>query len=142
MVIPQVVLDTNILVSGLRSNSGAAYRLLQLVGTQKFDINLSVPLMLEYEDVLYRESLQLPVSRRAIDATLDYHSAVANHHTIYFLWRPFLHDPKDDMVLELAVAANCTYIVTYNQRDFRGIEQFGIKAVTALEFLQIIGERR
>lgn len=142
MVIPQVVLDTNILVSGLRSNHGAAYRLLRLVGTERFAINLSVPLMLEYEDVLYRDSLQLPVSRRAIDALLDYYSAVANHHVIYFLWRPFLRDPKDDMVLELAVKANCDYIVTYNQRDFRGIQQFNIQAVTAVQFLQIIGEKR
>lgn len=139
MVIPQIVLDTNILVSTLRSNRGAAYRLLQLVGTQQFEINLSVPLMFEYEDVLYRDSLQLPVSRRAIDALLDYHSSVANHHTIYFLWRPYLRDPKDDMVLELAVKANCDYIITCNQRDFRGVEQFNIKAVTALEFLKIIG---
>jgi predicted nucleic acid-binding protein len=131
MVIPQIVLDTNILVSALRSNRGVAYRLLQLVGTQQFEINLSVPLMFEYEDVLYRDSLQLPVSRRAIDALLDYHSSVANHHTIYFLWRPYLR--------ELAVKANCDYIVTYNQRDFRGVEQFDVKAVTALEFLKIMG---
>jgi predicted nucleic acid-binding protein len=55
MQIPQVVLDTNILVSGLRSRRGSAFRILTLVGTGCFDIHLSVPLVLEYREVLLRE---------------------------------------------------------------------------------------
>ncbi len=43
------------------------------------------------------------------------------------------------MVLELAVNAGCKYIVTYNKRDFRGTETFGIEIVTAKEFLEKIG---
>ena len=61
---------------------------------------------------------------------------------IFFLWRPFLKDPKDDMVLELAVEAEVEYIVTHNLKDFNGVEHFGIKAITPKEFLQIIGEIR
>ena len=64
---------------------------------------------------------------------------MANLHEIYFLWRPYLPDPQDDMVLELAVNAGCKYIVTYNKRDFRGAETFGIEVVTAKEFLEKIG---
>lgn len=64
---------------------------------------------------------------------------MANLHEIYFLWRPYLPDPQDDMVLELAVNAGCKYIVTYNKRDFRGTETFGIEVVTAKEFLEKIG---
>jgi predicted nucleic acid-binding protein len=52
------------------------------------------------------------------------------------LWRPVLNDPKDDMILDLAVRANCQYIVTYNTRDFTGVNQFGIQALTAQEFLK------
>ena len=48
--------------------------------------------------------------------------------------------PKDDMVLELAVSARCGIIVTYNKDDFDGAEQFGIRVMTAQEFLQEIGE--
>ena len=59
---------------------------------------------------------------------------------IFFLWRPFLRDPRDDMVLELAVEAECDAILTYNQRDFAGVEQFGLRANTPKEFLQEIGE--
>jgi predicted nucleic acid-binding protein len=61
-------------------------------------------------------------------------------YEIYFLWRPFLRDPKDDFLLELAVESQSEYIVTYNIRDFEGAEQFGIKAINPKEFLQIIGE--
>lgn len=52
----------------------------------------------------------------------------------------FENDPKDEMVLELAVAAGCDTIVTYNKRDFRGVEKFGIRLLTAQEFLQELGE--
>jgi predicted nucleic acid-binding protein len=54
--------------------------------------------------------------------------------------RPFLRDAKDDMVLELAVAAGSDVIVTYNKDDFCGVEQFGIRVMTAQEFLLEIGE--
>jgi predicted nucleic acid-binding protein len=73
--------------------------------------------------------------QQAVEAVIDYHCATARHHEIFFLWRPFLPDPKDDMVLELAVAAGCTRIVTFNKRDFRGVEQFGISTRTPAEFL-------
>ena len=49
-----------------------------------------------------------------------------------------LKDAEDDMVLELAVAANCADIVTFNLRDFAGAEQFGIRIVTPQQFLKLI----
>ena len=139
MVAPEVVLDTNVLVAGLRSRRGASARLLALVGTGRFNINLSVPLVLEYEAVLLRPELRIPVSPGAIAAVLDYHCAVGRHHEIFFLWRPYLKDPGDDMLLELAVKAGCQYIVTHNERDFAGCERFGVKAVTPGAFLRDIG---
>jgi len=139
MSLPQIVIDTNVLVSGLRSKRGYAFQLLQLVGAGWFEINLSVPLVLEYEEILYRELPNLLVSQQAVDSIIDYHCAVANHHRIFFLWRPILRDPDDEMVLELAVKAGCDYIVTYNKRDFRGVERFNLRVVEPKEFLQIIG---
>jgi len=50
-------------------------------------------------------------------------------------------DPQDDHVLELAVESSAKFIVTYNRRDFMGVEKFGIKAVTPNEFLEEIGEK-
>ena len=135
----QIVLDTNVLVSGLRSTRGASYRLLSLVGSGNFEVNLSVPLVVEYEEVLMRERGELGLTRSDVGDFLDYICQTSNLHEVYFLWRPYLRDPKDEMILELAVAAGCRRIVTYNKRDFQGVEAFGIEAVTAREFLQSIG---
>jgi putative PIN family toxin of toxin-antitoxin system len=139
MPIPQVVLDTNVVVSGLRSRRGGAFQLLRRVGTGVFDIHLSVPLVLEYREVLPRELTQLGVTAADIDDLIAYHCSVAKRHKIFFLWRPFLPDPKDDMVLELAVKAGCDAVITFNRRDFIGIEQFGLKVATPAEFLRSIG---
>lgn len=136
----KVVLDTNILVAGLRSRLGASFKLLSLVGTGKFEINLSVPLVLEYEEVLMRQRQELGLTRSDVEDFLNYLCSVANLHEIYFLWRPYLKDPKDEMVLELAVKAECEYIVTHNERDFRDVERFRTKTVTAREFLETIKE--
>jgi putative PIN family toxin of toxin-antitoxin system len=128
-------MDTNVLVAGLRSRQGSAFRLLSLVGTGQFDIHLSVPLVFEYEDVLLRELPHLQVTQEVVEALIDFHCAVAMHHPIFFLWRPFLRDPKDDMVLELAVKAGCEFIITYNARDFAGVEQFGLRTIDPGAFL-------
>jgi len=139
MPIPQIVIDTNVVVAGLRSRNGSAFRLLGLVDSEQFKINLSVPLVLEYEEVLLRELPNLAINASDVQDFLDFHCAVAIHHQIFFLWRPFLPDPKDDMVLELAVKAGCDSVVTYNIRDFAGIERFGVSAVTPASFLESIG---
>ena len=136
---PRVVLDTNVLVAGLRSRQGASYRLLTEVGRGKFEIALSVPLVFEYEDALLRHAAVTGLSRRDVDAVLDYFCSVAHLQTIFFLWRPLLPDPKDDLVLELAVAAGCRTVVTYNVRDFRGGESLGVSAQRPGPFLKDIG---
>jgi len=127
------------MVAGLRSRRGRAFRLLTLVGTGQFDIHLSVPLVLEYEEVLLRELPHLQVSRTVVEDVLDFHCTVATRHRIFFLWRPYLPDPSDDMLLELAVTARCDFIVTYNTRDFISIERFAIRAIEPGEFLRYIG---
>jgi putative PIN family toxin of toxin-antitoxin system len=139
MPIPQVILDTNVLVSGLRSRRGCAFQILSLVGTGKFDIHLSIPLVLEYQEVLHRELSNLYITAEDIESIIAFHCSVATRHQIFFLWRPYLPDPKDDMVLELAVKARCDSVVTYNIRDFVGIERFGLKAISPADFLRTIG---
>ena len=140
MSTPQIVIDTNVFVAALRSRRGASYKLLTLIDSGKFVATVSVPLVLEYKDAAKRLIDQIALTARDIDYILDYICVVARHHAVFYLWRPFLKDPKDDMVLELAVSARCDFIVTDNQRDFEGVEQFGISVITLKEFLQKIGE--
>jgi putative PIN family toxin of toxin-antitoxin system len=140
MKTPDIVLDTNVIISAQRSQRGAAAKLMSLVGTGRFEIHLSVSLALEYENVLRRQSNVLRLTREDVSDLIDALCTLSHHHKIYFLWRPQLRDAGDELVLELAVAAKCNYIVTYNRKDFAGAEKFGLKVVTPKEFLQEIGE--
>ncbi|MCB1225733.1 MAG: hypothetical protein KDK99_07995 [Verrucomicrobiales bacterium] len=63
---------------------------------------------------------------------------VAHRQQIYFLWRPILPDPKDDMVLEVAVASGATHIVTFNVKDLRLASQFGIAVMLPAAFNRLL----
>ena len=136
----QIVLDTNVLLSALRSKLGTAFRLLSLIGDKRFRLNLSVALILEYEDVLKRPEMNLSLTPQEIDDVIDFLCANSNLREIFYLWRPTLRDPKDDFVLELAVESNCDFIVTYNLKDFSEAAKFNVKAITPYQFLREIGE--
>ncbi|NUN65985.1 PIN domain-containing protein [Pseudanabaena biceps] len=128
------------LLLDLRSRRGCAFQLLNLIGTECFDIHLSVPLVMEYRDVLSREGQISYLSLDDVDDLVDFYCQVGVKHEIFFLWRPFLLDPKDDLVLELAVKAEGASIITYNTHDFHGVEQFGIQLFKPLDFLRLIGK--
>jgi putative PIN family toxin of toxin-antitoxin system len=140
MIVYQIVIDTNVFVTALRSQYGASYKLMSLIKSEKFQVNLSVPLVLEYEAVAKRMIGEISLNDREIDDILDFVISKANRWQIYYLWRPQLKDPGDDMLLELAVTANCEYIITYNLNDFKGAEKFGVMSISPKEFLQMIGE--
>ena len=74
----------------------------------------------------------------AVNNLLDYLCAVGKRQAIFYLWRPCLPDPRDEMVLELAVAAGCDAIVTHNRRHFRPAHQFGVRVLGPAQFLQEI----
>ena len=136
---PRIVIDTNVLVSAARSRRGASFRLLSLVGAQEFEVTISVPLVLEYEDALMRI---VPAILTASDVQdlLDYLCEVADKCRVFYLWRPVLSDPGDDHVLEAAVAGGCDAIVTFDRRHFAGAERFGVRVTGPKEFLFEIGE--
>lgn len=140
MKLPQVVLDTNVIIAAQRSRRGASVRLMTLVGTGRFEIHLSVPLVLEYEEVLHRQRVSLGLTPEDVTNLVDALCALAHHHQIYFLWRPYLRDTKDELILDLAVAAQCDCIITYNQKDFVGTDKFGIRVLDPKTFLEEIGE--
>lgn len=140
MGIPKIVIDTNVVIAALRSKKGASFKLLSLVGTKRFKTHDSVALVLEYEDVIQRYRVELGLSQDDVSDLGDSLCALAKHQKIYFLWRPSLPDANDELILELAVSAQCDYIVTHNLSDFKGVEKFGVKAVTPGAFLRIIGE--
>ena len=135
----KIVLDTNILVSALRSRLGASHRLLLSVGDNRLQIQLSVSLLLEYEAAIKNPNCGIKLSSTEKDDILDYLCSEARHCKVHYLWRPCLKDPGDDMVLEVAVASEASGIVTFNRRDFKGIEAWGLKIYSPKEILKILG---
>jgi uncharacterized protein len=120
MDVPRFVLDSNVLVSAFTSGKGACRELLRAVLRGQCVAAISVPLFLEYEDVLARAqvrrrcALSLEEQEQLFDAFLARTELVE----VYYRWRPNLRDESDNHVLELAIAAGGIPIVTFNRRDF------------------------
>jgi putative PIN family toxin of toxin-antitoxin system len=134
----RVVLDTCILFSALRSCAGASFRIISALPARKFTPIVSTPLFFEYEEVLCRPRQFAHLSRRDVDDFLDYFASVSEFQRINFLWRPFLPDPDDDLVLEVAVAGRVDAIVTYNQKDFVGSDRLGVRTIRPQDFIKEI----
>lgn len=135
----RVVFDTNVLVAAARSRQGASYQLISSLPSSKFKLIISSPLYFEYLDVLMRPDLRPQgLSDVEIVDVVNEIISSAYYHDIYFLWRPWLKDRKDDMLSELATASQADYVVTFNLKDFKDIESFGTKAVLPSDFLKLM----
>jgi len=132
------VIDTNVLVSALRSSTGASHEILLAADRGEFEVALSVPLLAEYEDVCHRPNSGIPIPAWAVDDLINRIAQISRQQTIHYLWRGILPDPKDDMVLEVAVAAGVSHIITLNHRHLKQASEFGIAIVTPSEFLTIL----
>ncbi|MDI3514098.1 MAG: putative toxin-antitoxin system toxin component, PIN family [Gammaproteobacteria bacterium] len=136
---PKVVVDTNVLVAALRSRRGASFSLLSLLRARRYELCVTVPLVMEYADVLGRPGM-VPVSQTQVDAIIDMICREAHQQTVHYLWRPQLRDPKDEMVLEAAVNASAAYLVTHNLADFSAVRFRGLEVVTPARLLALLGE--
>ncbi len=134
-----IVLDTNVLVAATLSPFGASFQILTLVPQRRFELLLSVPLMLEYEEVLKRDDMRAKshLTLEEIDVLLDMLAAVGTPQTPFFQWRPQLPDPDDEMVLELAANGRADAIVTVNIRHFLPAAwTFGVEVLRPGAFLR------
>ena len=137
-----MVLDSNVLVAGFRSRRGASFEVLRLLEQGRFEVAVSVPLVLEYEATLLYHATELALPPRMATQLVDYLCAIGHRQDVYYLWRPTLADPRDEFVLELAVASRAEAIVTHNVRDFGGADRFGIRVLTPRAFVQRLGDQQ
>ena len=129
----RVVLDTDVLVAGLRSPAGASAEVLRLAQAGRVRLVASVALVLEYEEQL----CAIGRSRSQVLAVLTDIAAIADEVQSHFNWRPQLHDPDDELVLEAAINGRARYLVSFNRRDFGDApERFGVKLCTPGDFLR------
>ena len=135
------VLDTNVVVAGLRSPRGVSAVLIDRALSRAFTPLLSVALTLEYEaaccDPIQRIASGLSMAE--VGTVISALCAVAEPVKTRFLWRPQLRDPADEMVLEAAINGNADALVTFNQRDFSDAPgRFGIAMLSPQEALRRI----
>lgn len=94
---------------------------------------------MEYEAVLSARLPELDLTKEQLNGFLGHFVSLSERIKVFYLWRPGLRDPGDDMVLETAVAARADFIVTHNIKDFNGTERFGVRVVTPGWFVQNSG---
>ena len=136
----QIVIDTNVFVAAFRSRRGAANLLLDRLSDERWRINVSNALLLEYEDVLKRTGMDPFVSSSEVDKFINAICSVSTFHEIFFLWRSSSHDSDDSFLLELAVKCQADFIVTFNTKDLSAANEFGVKLVSPREFLEFVGD--
>ena len=139
----RVVLDTNILVAGLRSRQGASFQVLKQIGDRRITPLLTISLFLEYEAVLKRpeHAIVHRFAAKEIDEILAEIAALGEPVDVHFLWRPQLTDPSDEMVLEAMVNGRGDALITHNVQDFeKAAGRFGVNLLTPAQFLQGRGQ--
>lgn len=121
---PDIIVDTNVLVAALTSSQGASREVLRRVLQGRKRALISLTLFKEYEDVLSRKDIvqMSPLKPREQSALIDAFLAQTVLVEVYFSWRPNLRDEGDNHVMELAVAAGDATVITHNTRDFSGAE--------------------
>jgi putative PIN family toxin of toxin-antitoxin system len=135
----RVVLDSDVVVAGVVSPTGASRWLLMAAADRMFELLVSVPLMLEWEAVLKRPEILRAAggSPDDMDVVLDQLAAVCVPVDLHFLWRPRSHDPDDDMVLETAINGRADVIATFNTRHLAAAARwFGIAVQLPADLLR------
>jgi predicted nucleic acid-binding protein len=134
----RAVMDTNVLVAGLRSPSGASHELLARLRVGGWALVLSNTVLGEYHEVLHREADFLRLTRDEANSYIDALCGMAEKFFPTTQWQPIASDPDDEAIIQLAREAKVQYLVTHNVRDVSRAAQFGIRVVRPAEFLEIL----
>ncbi len=138
IILMRAVIDTNVILAGLRSSRGSSHAVLRAMRNDRFTAVVTPATMLEYEDVLRRPALLPHFSRSEVEQFLDWFVFKASRHTVYFRWRPSLPNAGDEHILEAAIAGGASHIVTFNVKDLAAAATLGISVVQPAAFLSLL----
>lgn len=134
----RAVLDTNILLSALRSRNGASHEILCRLVSRQFELVIGNTVLAEYDEVLKRECPRFGVPVATVDRFLDALCASSTYFQTSSFWKPALPDPDDEAIAQLALEAKVGYLVTCNQRHFPAERLPAIRVITPKELLQVL----
>ncbi|MBV7332075.1 putative toxin-antitoxin system toxin component, PIN family [Chloroflexi bacterium TSY] len=132
----RIVLDTDVIVSAMRSPSGASAAILNEADAHRVQLLVSVALVLEYEAkcTLIEHYQAAGITQADACNFVDAITVLSEPTKQHFFWRPQLRDPADEMVLETAINGRANMIVTFNLRDYGQVpQQFGIEVIRPAE---------
>lgn len=131
----RVVVDTNVIVSGVLVDEGLPASILDLAANKKITMIVSADILAEYEDVLRRPHFKIAPARIAqvISTIRKTSTLVRVRHTL-----AISRDESDNRFYECAEAGKADYIITGNTKHFPLSHQ-GTRIVTPREFIELIG---
>lgn len=135
----RAVMDTNVLVAGLRSTEGASFEILQALRRGEWHCILSNHLLMEWREKLLEMALSLGATTADVDGMLTVICAHAEEWHLRPDWHPALiHDPDDEPLAQLAHESGANVVVTHNVRHLLPAEALGIKVLRPRDFLLIL----
>ena len=134
----RAVLDTNILLSSLRSRNGASHEILSRLVRKEFELIIGNTVLAEYDEVLKRECPSFGIPIANVDRFLDALCSASTFFRTSSFWKPALPDPDDEAFAQLALEAKVGYLVTCNQRHFPPDRLPALRVVPPKEFLQVL----
>ena len=137
----RAVMDTNILVAGLRSNTGASNEVLARLRAGDWSLVLSNTVLGEYHEILHREARVIGLTDQDVDVFLDGVCVIAERFLLESPWQPVANDPDDEAIIQLAREARASYIITHNVRDVSRAVEFGVQVLRPAEFLNLLRQQ-
>ena len=137
----KIVIDTSVWISALITKDSKAREIIKMVLKKELYPQVNEALFKEYETVMKRDKIQrlTPLKKVEQDELFNAYLSCCKWNEIYYSWRPNLKDENDNFVVELAVASNALFILTYNIKDFNDAELlFSYKVITPENFIKEI----
>lgn len=137
----RIVMDTDVIIAAMRSPTGASAAILNAADAGQVQLLSSVAMILEYEAkcTLPGHYSAAGLSQQDADVFVDAVAALSEPIELHFFWRPQLHDPNDEMVLETAINGQADAIVTFNLRDYgRAPQRFGVEVLLPAQAIRRI----
>jgi putative PIN family toxin of toxin-antitoxin system len=135
----RVVLDTNVLVSGLLTPFGTSGEIVRMLTSNEITLCMDARILLEYENVLRRPRFNIDESQ--IDVVIEFIQHHAQFHSTVPLNKP-LPDADDNSFLEVAISSDAECLVTGNRKHFPARCRAGVQVLSPGEFLDFYRIRK